>query len=319
MTQDEAAIAFYQSMNIHMTDRFELLKKKNRKVAHYTTAENAMNIIGGNSIWLRNAALMNDFSEIQYGKDRLIDALKRHVGDQQSGLGGVHKEVIIKAIQRLVKVEEPINKHTYITSFAEYPEDDYLGKLSMWRAYGGPVAGVAIVFNTDVFESDPVGEALNAFMCPVSYGQKEFDSHFDQFVGELQKSVGLLKSLPSERVETALFHTLQDMILTTKHDGFAEEEEWRIIFTPSLFDPAPMEQGLHTIAGIPQVVYKIMLGSQATLPELELDRLIHRVVVGPCQYPQQVAHALDLALKAANVTNSRDRIVISDIPLRQRG
>ncbi|MEN2787850.1 DUF2971 domain-containing protein [Sphingomonas qilianensis] len=321
MTEDEAAITFYNLMNTHMNARLDLLKKNRRKVAHYTTAENAMNIITGKSIWLRNSALMNDFSEIKYGKERLVDALKRQMAEIDTILGGAHHQLATEIINWLVEVEEPINTHTYLTSFAEHSENDFLGKLSMWRAYGGPVAGVAIVFNTDVFESEEVGQALNAFMYPVLYGQAEFDRHFDQIVANLRSHGDLLEQLPRARVKSVLFHTFQDLVLTTKHPGFAEEEEWRVIFAPPLFGPAHMDKGIHTIAGIPQVVHKIKLGDQSpiNLPELELDRLVHRVVVGPCQYPQQVAYALDTALQAAGVKNSRDRILISDIPLRQRG
>jgi len=52
-----------------MGDRKSLL-------AHYTTAETAMKIIRGRSLWLRNAAVMNDFSEIEYGKSVMLPVLQ---------------------------------------------------------------------------------------------------------------------------------------------------------------------------------------------------------------------------------------------------
>jgi hypothetical protein len=56
--------------------RIQRLKDAGRKLAHYTTAENGLKIIEGKTIWLRNAAVMNDFSEIQHGRDCLKWALE---------------------------------------------------------------------------------------------------------------------------------------------------------------------------------------------------------------------------------------------------
>jgi hypothetical protein len=76
-----------------------------------------------------------------------------------------------------------------------------------------------------------------------------------------------------------------------------------------------------SIGGTPQVIHEIKLCDQPNLnmPELELDRLIHRVIIGPCMYPQQVGFALQTALAEGGVVNPQDRIRLSDIPLRQRG
>ncbi|MDJ0278670.1 hypothetical protein QLH51_17900 [Sphingomonas sp. 2R-10] len=43
------------------------MKAEGLKFAHYTTAENALNIMAVKSVWLRNAAVMNDHSEIEPG------------------------------------------------------------------------------------------------------------------------------------------------------------------------------------------------------------------------------------------------------------
>jgi hypothetical protein len=263
---------------------------------------------------------MNDFMEIRYGQHRLLDALQQRVGEIETLFNNNHNDLAAEVFNWLADAEFTVNSQTYLTSFAEHSADDGLGKLSMWRAYGGPVAGVAIVFNTEVFESDK-GGALNTSMHPVLYGSDEFETHFLNLVIALRGHQDLLAQVPRERARSILFHAFQDLVLTAKHPGFGEEEEWRIIHSPFIFSSAYVMPSVHTIAGIPQVVHKIELKDQPGLnfPELELDNLIHRVIVGPCQYPEQVAFALDTALQGAGVTNSRDRIKVSDIPLRQRG
>ena len=37
------------------------------RLVHYTSVENAYRIITGRQVWLRNASMMNDFSEIEHG------------------------------------------------------------------------------------------------------------------------------------------------------------------------------------------------------------------------------------------------------------
>src|SRR3546814_8637682 len=92
MTEDEAANTFYQLMYQHVAGRFEMLKSTNRKIAHYTSAENAMNIISGKTIWLRNAALMNDFMEIRYGKQCLVAALQQRLSEIEALMNMNHKD-----------------------------------------------------------------------------------------------------------------------------------------------------------------------------------------------------------------------------------
>lgn len=188
----------------------------------------------------------------------------------------------------------------------------------MWRAYGGATAGVALVLNITALESD--SEALNVFAHPVTYGYDNFVSQLDTILTSLLMNQDLLANLPRERVKAILFYALRDLILTTKHQGFAEEEEWRIIHSPYTFPSDFMRRGTHAIGDLPQNIYKLTLADQPGLnmPELELDTLIHRVVIGPCLYPEQVAHALFHALEERGITNPRDRITVSDIPLRQR-
>ena len=50
----------------HM-DRLSEIKADNKKFAYYTTADTAVKIVKNQEVWLRNATVMNDFSEIAYG------------------------------------------------------------------------------------------------------------------------------------------------------------------------------------------------------------------------------------------------------------
>lgn len=319
MTDDDAAMVLFRLVNHHLGERFEALKGKGRKLAHYTSAENALSIISGGSLWLRNAALMNDFMEISYGKHCMAHCLEEVRPQAEMAIDGPHPGLFEDVLNQMTNVDDAVRNHTYLASLAEYDSGNRLGKLSMWRAYGGPVAGVAIVFNTDVYEEDE--NNLGVFLHPVLYGSQQFASVLVSMMTRMQQNAQVLARVPRERAQSILFHAFQDLMLTTKHSGFQEEDEWRLIHSPLLFSSAFLQEKPCSINGIPQIVYPIELRDQPGLnmPTLELDQLIHRIIVGPCQYPEQVCHALSVAMEKRNISDPRSRIVVSDIPLRQRG
>lgn len=319
MTEDDAAGVIFEALTHHENIRLRWLNERNEKVAHYTSAANALSIIRGRTLWLRNAALMNDFSEIAFGKQCLVACLRSSLPKLEAAFAQQHSGLLPEVIQAIDNVDHVLNTQTYLTSFAQHHADDELGRLSMWRAYGGPVAGVAIVFNTEAFGNEK-GQ-MNVFGHPVNYGPGVFNEVFEHAIGTLAERQDLIAALSRDRLRTILFHTFQDLMLTTKHQGFIEEQEWRVIYSPFRFPSAFVEGAVEVVGGIPQMVYKVPLRDQPSLhmPELEMDKLIHRVIVGPCQYPQQVAFALHQALDAIGVQAASDRIKISGIPLRQQG
>src|SRR3546814_20471344 len=81
---------------------------------------------------------MNDFMEIRYGKQCLVAALQQRLSEIEALLNMNHNGLAAEVLNWLSEVEYTVNSHTYLTSFAEHPADDLLGKLSMWRAYGCP-------------------------------------------------------------------------------------------------------------------------------------------------------------------------------------
>ena len=65
-----------------------------------------------------------------------------------------------------------ISLGTYITSISEHDDkEDLHGRLSMWRAFGGNTARVAIVLRIPWFS--PGSEALNLMVSPVAYLREE--------------------------------------------------------------------------------------------------------------------------------------------------
>ncbi|MEI9406923.1 hypothetical protein [Mesorhizobium argentiipisi] len=52
------------------------------RFVHYSSAEAAMKMLENGEVWMRKASAMNDFREIDYGKELLIEAYKGEVGQK---------------------------------------------------------------------------------------------------------------------------------------------------------------------------------------------------------------------------------------------
>jgi hypothetical protein len=312
--------AFADRCFMYSFERLKSLVQLKRKLAHYTSAENGLSILKGRQMWLRNAQVMNDHSEILHGRKCLDSAL-------ESSKLGRRFLTIMEAIQKGFgeRMHTHLNmnrylsqRYTYITSLSEFDEGDNLGKLSMWRAYGSREGGVALIFNDSVWEGE--NNQLAVYYSPVLYGDEgRFGDEFERVLAALEGHLNEIKKLDPSIVFSIIYRAFHFAVLSTKHAGFEEEREWRLIHSP-LEEPSKwLEYAAESVRGVPQTVYKIPLKNKPGLgmPTLEIPNLINRVLIGPCLYPQQVADAYSKALTDAGVKDAMHLITISEIPLRQ--
>lgn len=91
MNEAEACNAFADIVTPYAKRRYAEVESANLKLAHYTTADSAALILKNQTLWLRNAAVMNDFSEIGHGSRCLELALAAGLGLRlESALDDVH-------------------------------------------------------------------------------------------------------------------------------------------------------------------------------------------------------------------------------------
>lgn len=128
--------------------RMEELKKSTNKLVHYTSASVGLKILQNKEIWMRRVSCMNDFSEVQHGKDLFIDLWKnteKDIVQKLTSLFGDNGDVFNEVIGELEKISAFNILHSYITCFSEHLEsEDKYGRLSMWRGYGKGT-GIALV------------------------------------------------------------------------------------------------------------------------------------------------------------------------------
>jgi hypothetical protein len=111
---------------------------------------------------------------------------------------------------------------------------------------------------------------------------------------------------------------LRFAVLCTKHPGFSEELEWRIMYSPNLQKSRTIEQSVQTIQNTPQIVQAIPLKNspEEGLFNAAIPDLLDRVIIGPTENAFTISLALEALLGECGVSDPQSRIKISGIPLR---
>jgi len=186
----------------------------------------------------------------------------------------------------------------------------------MWRAYGN-VSGVAVVLNPTVFLTPSV--ALKAYTSPVAYFTREqFKVEFDQVTDAIERSTDFLRGREKKDTLTWLFDMFRFALLCTKHPGFHEEREWRIIYSPKYEQSNRLKRCIVTIRGTPQPIYKIPLEDvpDEGLLNASVPGIVNRVIIGPTRYPLDIRETFIELLEQAGLDDAASRVCISLIPLR---
>jgi hypothetical protein len=289
-----------------------------QRFVYYTNADTAVKIIRNNDVWMRKSSLMNDYREIEHGFECLNSAYKSNK-DRVLAVFDSMFPGFCEKLETLFNAWLPhFRTDTYITCFSEHDaSEDKHGRLSMWRAYGG-VAGVAIVLHGGPFLRP--SDALKAYASPVAYlNDDQFRQEFALLINSVESNRDFILPLGDQIVLNHIFAAFRSAVLCTKHPGFHEEREWRVIYTPSFRKSERIISAIESISGTPQSICKIPLKNvpEENLVGLTLPELIDRVIIGPSKFPVGIYDALLTLLTEAGVENPASKIVVSDLPLRQ--
>jgi hypothetical protein len=125
------------------TDVYE----KSKRFVHYTSAENALKIIKTKRLWMRSTTCMADYSEVEHGYQMLVsffsDEKKR--APFADALDICAPGAATEALTLFNQWWAHIRTNSYVVSISEHEDsEDWHGRLSMWRAFGGSLAKVAL-------------------------------------------------------------------------------------------------------------------------------------------------------------------------------
>lgn len=297
---------------------------------HYTNSIGLKGILSTNSLWATHYTHLNDSKEFLEFKSFLE---KYFIEEKQVprdlAIRGV--DAFYQAVIGKVSHKQP-NGDPFICSFCAH-EDGYEkknGLLSQWRAYSGQ-NGFALVFDTKKLESfyddfaDTTNYAFNVFQ-KVTYSRDE----------------NRLKTIINPRCDIMYEHFLhlkdnpkasQDLIKlsaqafifcasTMKHQGFAEEQEVRIVHSP-----VSEEQNVRYLKKYPNDYSFKRISEIRDRGSIEnpiryielFDSLtnklpIKRIIIGPANDQAELRNKLMNYLDA-NKIDIPDGVVLSETPL----
>lgn len=236
------------------------LEQAGNKFVHYTSAENAINIINSKRLWMRNPKCMNDYMEISHGYQQLDNYFRVDANKElfSSALNQYEDGFLDHVFTGFNEWWNKVQLDTFITSVSVHPSnEDQHGRLSMWRAYGEQPARAALVFNNP---PEPIN-SLSLILSPaLYYSEEEINQDLESLVNNFTAEIEFIRTLEREQVLGFFVISLIVRALSLKHVGFKEEQEWRIIFLPNLNPQNTIiEKELETISGVPQIVHKIPL------------------------------------------------------------
>jgi len=290
------------------------------RFVHYTSSEAALSIIGSKRLWMRSTTCMADYREVQHGFE-LINAFFVDTTNRErfsAALDACSPGIAKEAIDLFNAWWSDIQFNTYISSISEHDnKEDFHGRLSMWRAFGGQGARVALVFNVPWIS--PATPILNVILSPVSYSKREeVHDEINAVIENIKKRTEFLKSIDRKILVSQIFNMLVVGVTCLKHEGFREEREWRVLYSPKRAPSKVVEQATITIGGVPQIVYKLPLDVTVSdaLADLDVSQIFDRLIIGPSAYAWAQYEAFVSALTKAGVALATEKVFISDIPIR---
>lgn len=290
-------------------------------LAHYTSMQTFEQIVTKEEFWFSNPLFMNDLEELRFGMNEGASEL-HHSEEIQKACGspGNYEKLLLSFDNLLNDFDSKHVLNTYILCFSEHKADDNDGLLSMWRGYGNAGSGAAIVIDTGKMNSYP-GSPL--IVGKVHYASKDVRKKWIR-----EKLTSLAKAITEHAKEEADYfyaawawlHRLKSFALFTKHHGFHEEKEWRVVYMSDRDRNEIFKKyfgHLATNRGIePKLKLPIKSVPELKTEEISLDSLVDRIILGPSVSSALAANSLRQMLKTIGQNGLAERVVASEIPFR---
>lgn len=290
-------------------------------LAHYTSIAVFEQMMANDEVWFSNPLYMNDLEELRFGMLEGARAFRESSILREALPSPEAHACLIDYFDHLFN--EFDTKHafqTYIMCLSLHPPENTDGRLSMWRGYGAGGNGVAIVFDTAKVEAN---EASPLIVGPINYGSSA--QRLDWINEKVNALAGILKGqdLDDETLFKAAYHWIERLklfSLFTKHIGFAEENEWRVVYM-SERDPDGALSKMHSYAitargAEPKLKLQVRPLKGVFSEDLIFDKIVDRVILGPTTSTVLAANTVKRILEQKGKGILAEKIVPSTIPFR---
>ncbi|MDF3081485.1 DUF2971 domain-containing protein [Burkholderia sola] len=292
-------------------------------IAHYCSIATLEAVVKNEQFWFSNPLYMNDYEELVFG---LVNSRDRFLGNVSVRNAFKTPERYDKFREQLLWIYEQFDKgllfDIYIACFAEHDPADNDGLLSMWRGYGANGSGAALVFNTAALTEIPHSPLR---VDPVTYGTSEERlAWVDQILEKFAELVGA-RDIPEAAFRvcaSALFERFLMFSVFTKHRGFREEKEWRVVYSRH-YDSNQMLTSMlgYFINGgavEPKLKFRIAPLEGAAAGGVTLEQLVVKVILGPNGASVRSTMAVRRMLETLGMSALAERVVTSSTPYRAK-
>jgi Protein of unknown function (DUF2971) len=283
MTEIERVHSIFAAMWVDLS-RPDNFSEKLPLLAHYTSLSTLESIIRSNEVWLSNPLFMNDMEELRFGLLEAEKAFHQHEGIRQACDTKQYDALRQAFDQQLSTLANEHALDVYVMCFSEHNISDYDGMLSMWRGYGANGNGAAIVFDT---QKVPINMNSPLLLEKVDYKTTEerlkwIDAKLNQFADLIKNSA---IQIPMFYIPIhLLIQRFQLFALSSKHNGFDEEREWRMIYIKDRDRENKMEKFFHYLIQSDRVEPKLKF-KVGQIPGMEMDLkltdVVERIILGP--------------------------------------
>jgi hypothetical protein len=292
-------------------------------LAHYTSLSTLEKVLETDEVWFSNPLFMNDVEEVRFGLLRGLDLVLKSDDLRRACKSSSRALSFTQSFEYYFgRFEDEHAFDTYVFCLSEHDAGNQDGLLSMWRGYGGNGNGAAIVFDTAQLipiENSPL------ILARVQYGSEE--ERIAWLEGVISKCAAiLLQNLVSDDklwlAAHALFERIKLFALFSKHRGFAEEQEWRVVYMKDRDKDETFASMFHYWVGPRGVEPKLRLKFapvNGVVPnDVSMEKIVNRIILGPSLSSPLARTAILRMLDRLNKRYLSDRVCASRIPFRSR-
>lgn len=309
---------------VSMWDDFqtgESLPDERLLLAHYTSIPTLEGIMANDELWFSNPLFMNDLDELRFGMNESAREIRQSQEIEKScGSDERYKLFLEYFDQVFTEFSEEQAFDVYVLCLSRHGEKQDDGLLSMWRGYGGNGNGAAIIFDAqklNVNENSPFIASKVEYMS-TSERLKWIEKKCKDFSAILQAADVSNRQL--KIAVDALFELMKLHSIFTKHNGFSEECEWRVVYMRKPDQHPQLDEMLHYAIGRngvePKLKLKIKPIDGITTNDFSLDKIVHKIILGPTVSSPLAILAVKRMLEKLNKVEIARTLTASSTPFR---
>jgi hypothetical protein len=290
-------------------------------LAYYTSVEVLEKILVHNEMWFSNPLYMNDWEELQYGMN--IGALQFRTNSpliEASGSDEVHRKLVAYFDHLFYDFDTKHAIDTYVLCFSKHSPENNDGLLSMWRGYGARGSGVALVIDTT-----KLGTIKNSplILSNVHYASRQ--QRLEWIDSKLAQLAKIVRAQPKTDenlycVAHSWIERLKLFSLFTKHNGFSEEQEWRVVYMSERDTTNALSSMLGylvTARGVePKLKLKLTALPGVVDSSVSIEVLTDRIILGPSISTVLAENSVRKMLRLNGKASLAERVMASSIPYR---